>query len=81
MAKKKKAIYDKEAEGEILISSFLPQSRGQPGPGGAACGWEGGFRIQSMEGGYRGDRNQGFKWSSRVKLGSFTDTRSIPEQA
>ena len=38
MAKKKKAIYDKEAEGEILISSFLPQSPGQPGPGGAACG-------------------------------------------
>ena len=24
---KKKAIYDKEAEGEILISSFLPQGR------------------------------------------------------
>ena len=52
---KKKAIYDKEAEGEILISSFLPQSRGQPGPGGLA-GWEGGFRIQSMEGGDRGTR-------------------------
>ena len=31
---KKKAIYDKEAEGEILISSFLPQSRGQPGRAG-----------------------------------------------
>ena len=40
-------------------------------------------RLQNTEcGGWRHlDRNTGFKWSSRVKLGSFTDTRaaSIPE--
>ena len=30
---KRKPLYDKEAEGEILISSLLPQSRGPPGPG------------------------------------------------
>ena len=26
-------------------------------------------------------RTQGFKWSARVKLGSFADTRSIPERS
>ena len=36
-----------------------------------------------MEGGGRDQRLriQGFKWSSRVKLGSFTDSRGIPERS
>ena len=42
---KRKPLYDKEAEGAILISSFLPQSQGQPGPGGLG-GCEGGSGME-----------------------------------
>ena len=43
---KRKPFYDKEAEGELLISSFLPQSRaGRTGraarPGGSEGEWPG----------------------------------------
>ena len=51
---KRKPFYDKEAEGEILISSFLPQSRGQPGPGGL-----GGYERAAAE--YRVRRVETFR--------------------
>ena len=63
-----------------IIDFFLPTLEPGADRAGGPGGWKGGEqRAESSVEREGGDRNQGFKWSSRVKLGSFTDTRSIPE--